>query len=152
MRHFEVVIEKFNKSIFIDIDESKDVIDVVKDKILYNNELRVDRGMDQTIRVQIYNLTYANGKPQKILEHASYMPVGVKPRTVDEYNSDLKKILETLPIEFRGYVSSSSYEEGHSSGYDEIINLAQSMAEDLNKAIDAYTLRIKPISFVFKKA
>ena len=59
-----------------------------------------------------------------------------------EYNNRLCAITDTLPIEFKNYVISESWDRGHSAGYSEILLIAESMAYDLRKVLDEYNKRM----------
>ncbi len=63
--------------------------------------------------------------------------------TDDDYNRELNEALNDLPDEFRDFISQRAYEDGHSAGYEEIVNLARSLATDLKPAVDKYTKRLK---------
>ena len=59
-----------------------------------------------------------------------------------EYNNRLCEITDALPIEFKNYVISESWDRGHSAGYSEILMIAESMVYDLRKVLDEYNKRM----------
>lgn len=67
----------------------------------------------------------------------------LKPMTDTEYQAELTTILATVPKEFHHFVSTNAWDHGHSSGYEEVINIASQLASDLQPAITEYTKSIK---------
>jgi hypothetical protein len=63
--------------------------------------------------------------------------------TSDEYHQELSEILESLPVEFRSYVSGAAWDSGHSAGHVEVIGIARGMALNLRPCIEQYTKRLK---------
>ncbi len=60
-----------------------------------------------------------------------------------EYNNRLCAITDKLPIEFKNYVISESWDRGHSAGYSEILMIAESMTYDLIRVLTAYNERME---------
>ena len=59
------------------------------------------------------------------------------------FNNRLCAITDVLPIEFKEYVLSVSWDRGHSAGYEEILNIAEGMTYDLKKVLTAYNERME---------
>ena len=61
------------------------------------------------------------------------------PRMTDEeYAKKQEELLEDIPKEFHSALSSMAYEDGHSSGYEECINILHGLVSDLKPAIEKY--------------
>jgi hypothetical protein len=71
------------------------------------------------------------------------IPLPVLPLTREEFEKERDYQVCNLPKEFADYVRSESWEQGHSAGYDEVINIARNMSYDLKPIIEKYTKRIK---------
>lgn len=63
--------------------------------------------------------------------------------TEREFTERQNKLLAELPEEFRGVVSFKAYQDGHASGYEEILIHVADFVGMLKKPIIAYTARIK---------
>ena len=62
--------------------------------------------------------------------------------TDEEFRTNEREILSELPIEIANVVSSIAWQQGHSSGYHEVLNYVQYMAYSFELPIKAYRDRI----------
>jgi len=58
--------------------------------------------------------------------------------TSEEFNKQQDEILAQLPEALRGYFSYSAYEQGHSSGYEEVLNILRGEVSDFLPAFKNY--------------
>lgn len=102
-----------------------------------------ERDQQQAVAVEIYSLTLQGGRVQRQLLRTLVLQPPVKPRTAEEFHREESELLAKLPEAFRGMVGHSAWERGHSSGYDEVLLIANELVYDLLPAIKTYaeTLR-----------
>lgn len=60
------------------------------------------------------------------------------PITGEDYSREMEKMLSKIPQEFHSYVSTTAYDRGHSSGYEECLQIAQEIVSDLKGPIEKY--------------
>lgn len=60
----------------------------------------------------------------------------------EEFYQKQKEILDLIPIEFRSFVEWIAWEQGHSFGYDEVLNHVYDYVYDIKEPIEKYTERI----------
>lgn len=56
----------------------------------------------------------------------------------EEYEIKLANLLKEIPEEFHPFVSSYSWEKGHSYGYNEVYSYASDIVEQLKPCIEKY--------------
>lgn len=66
------------------------------------------------------------------------------PMTSEEYALEMDILLQDIPKEFHDYVRAQAYDRGHSSGYQEVYNIAVDIMYSLKAPIKEYTDRIAP--------
>ena len=57
----------------------------------------------------------------------------------EEFQQDQDDLLTEIPIEFKGLISSWAWDQGHSSGYAEVLKYVRDYANDLEPVIKTYT-------------
>lgn len=88
--------------------------------------------------VTLYRIDLVKGQAsRKAVKTFRIMPQSVR-LTDAEFGEEMKSILSKLPEEFRSYVSSSSWDRGHSAGYEEVIGIAREEAQNLAKCLEDY--------------
>lgn len=92
------------------------------------------------VNVDLFVLEIKHG----VLERRKINTYSVTPpleRMIDsEYHIEMKKILSEIPPEFHSYVTSESYDRGHSAGYEECVLIAQDIVYSLKPCIESYKL------------
>lgn len=63
--------------------------------------------------------------------------------TDDEYAKAQSDLLEDVPEEFKGTLSYMAYERGHSSGWEECINILRELVSDLAEPIKKFGERMR---------
>lgn len=96
-----------------------------------------------TVQVSLFSLEIAGGKLiRRAMGQFPTMPTCTRMTDV-EYAAEMRETLATIPESFRSYVESKSYEDGHSSGYEEVIGIARCMVADLAPCIADYATSLK---------
>jgi hypothetical protein len=105
--------------------------------------LTTERNDPKTIKVAVFSLQIVKGKMERRSAGSYDVQPSLKRMTSDEYNAEMKEILADLPEEFHGFISHTAYEDGHSSGYEEVVQIARSLAHDLLPCVKNYTKKLK---------
>lgn len=100
------------------------------------------RGETESIHVRVYKIEVKNLKVELNYFKSMWVTPFEKEMDSTEYHEEMGRLLEEIPEEFRGYVSSEAYDRGHSSGYEESFNIAQDITSTLKRCIDKYTKRL----------
>lgn len=101
------------------------------------------RGGDgYTIGARVFELAISRGQVVRVNPLDVHVTPPRTAMTEDDYRRELVDAMSGLPDEFLGVVESISWEDGHSSGYEEVVGIAESLAERLAPAIRKYTERI----------
>lgn len=103
---------------------------------------KVKRGELESVIVKVYRVDVQNLEVKLKYFEKIWVTPFEKEMDSSEYNAEMDKLLEEIPEEFRGYVSSEAYDRGHSSGYEESLNIAQDITSTLKRCIDKYTKRL----------
>lgn len=105
-------------------------------------KITTSRSNPKTCTVEVSELKIKLGS----VERQALATVAVKPpfapMTEGEYQDELKRILMGIPEAFRGYVSKQAWDQGHSAGYEEIINIAGNIVSDLLPSIKAFEIAL----------
>lgn len=100
--------------------------------------VKTTRKNPQPLCVKIYRLEIVDGKVKAHYNGTFNVTPPFIQLTEEEYNSELTELLKPLPSEFRSFVSSTAWNDGHSSGYEEVLSIAGSLVSDLKPAIDLF--------------
>lgn len=92
----------------------------------------------QYARIVVNSVTIKDGK--LVQGHPLYYDVSIPSArmTDEEYRAEMDDILAPLPKAFRSYVESEAYDRGHSSGMEEVVNIARGIAFNLLPFIRLY--------------
>lgn len=63
--------------------------------------------------------------------------------TGEEYDAAQDELLQDIPKEFHGALCSMAYDNGHSGGYEETVNILRGLVSELKDPIKAFEKRIK---------
>jgi hypothetical protein len=61
----------------------------------------------------------------------------------EEFYEKQAEVLKQLPIEFQSFAEMQAWDQGHSAGYEEVLNYVEGYVYDLMEPIAKYTERIK---------
>lgn len=63
--------------------------------------------------------------------------------TNEEFATQQAELLKDVPEEFKSAMSYMAYEDGHSAGHEEVINILRGLVSDLLPSIKAFEKRLK---------
>jgi len=106
-------------------------------------DLKFRSGGADSVTVNIYRLCVRNGRLDRVNVSSISTTLPRERMTEKEYLEALTDILNKVPPAFRGFVSAQAWDRGHSNGYEEVILLADNLADDLLPAIKEYRKRIE---------
>lgn len=106
--------------------------------ILYKKKIESGPEDDHHISFHISRVTAENGAMAERFAAKLKVSIPCRDYTFEEYQKRLDTILADLPQEFRQFVNERSYEDGHSSGYRTVLNIARDMTSDLVKCVNQY--------------
>lgn len=100
---------------------------------------KIKWGEEGLVSVKIYKVEidkYFNTK-FTFLKMIDVEPLNL-PMTGEDYSKEMDKTLSKIPAEFHFYVSKTAYDRGHSSGYEESLEIAKEIVYDLKGPIEKY--------------
>ena len=100
--------------------------------------LKTSRSDPQTIRLEIFEVTFVEGKPVRKLVASREAELPRLPMTSEEYGEAITALLKVLPQEFHGYVGYQTYERAHASGYEEMLAVAADIINGLQPSVAKY--------------
>ena len=105
------------------------------------SDVTTSRRDPQEVRVELFRLKIEKGA----LVRTSLGKFDAMPKVAamdqQDYNEAMDEAVSHLPDEFKAFVCSQAWDRGHSSGYEEVVNIAQDLAHDLGIAFDKYMTR-----------
>jgi hypothetical protein len=101
------------------------------------------RNKREKIKVKIVGLRLVSGKTERQDVTTVEVEPPIRRMTKVEYEDELTCLLTQLPEEFQGMVSSKGWEDGHSSGYEEVLSVVDTLIGELKPCIEKYTKRVK---------
>lgn len=96
------------------------------------------RRKPESVSIEVFRLVVRSGKLVRQLAMRLDERLPVARLTEHEYESEMTVLLADLPESFRLFVRRQAWEDGHSSGYEEVISIAQDLASGLQPAIEQY--------------
>lgn len=109
---------------------------------VYRSGLTCDRNKPINIQVDIRKLVVQNHVPAKVHDSRFFVDLPFRRMNEKEFEEAMQEALKDLPEEFAGFVSSKAWDDGHSAGYEEVVNLATDMSHSLGEAFKKYSKRI----------
>jgi len=110
--------------------------------VVRNKGLVTHRNNPQYVNVGLYIVAAQKGAVQRSLIGTYDIMPNFMSMTFDEYQVELDDIINELPEEFRRFVSSYAYEEGHSSGFESVLNIARDITDRLAEPIANFRNRL----------
>jgi len=74
-----------------------------------------------------------------------------QPMTPREFEAMMKDLLTDVPATLASFISSSAYERGHSSGYEEVIHIVEVLVSDLAPVIEEMTCAHRALRIVMSE-
>ncbi len=131
---------------FKDLDISDRIIGTLQfqheaQNVLYEAKYSTPRSSPRKICVRIYRLDIVKGQIKRthVADRDVAMPLA--PLTELEFKTELHSVLDELPAEFHNFVRSTSWDEGHSSGYENVISCAKELVAGLRPCVEAFAKR-----------
>lgn len=147
MKRSFVVIIPDGSDRFFELDEMRGMIrkvDIEREasRFLVDAGFRSPRNNPRTLELPVFELLIKQG--QLVRKEYNRVSVVAPPAAMTEtdFNEDQAALLEQVPVEFHAALSAKAYEDGHSNGWEEIINNLDSLVDCLIPAIKAYTTRL----------
>lgn len=100
--------------------------------------LKTSRKEPKTVKVSVFSLHIIKGKLERRGAGNFDIDLPLERMTSDEYNAEMDETLAEIPEEFRSFVRESSYERGHSAGYEQVVSIAHEMVFGLKPCIEAF--------------
>ncbi len=107
-------------------------------RAIYDSNLKSPYGEKKQVEVQVFDLSYKDGKPESTLykTYTITLPEGLP--SEEQFTAAQDKILSGVPEEFRSFISTKSWEDGHSAGYSEVLMCCQDLVDELRPCIEEY--------------
>lgn len=115
------------------------------DKFVRGLGVTTKRNDPKSIRVLCQELRIENGRVIRSTGTTLTAQVPFARMTEEEFVDERSSILSTLPEEFHGYASSTAWDIGHSSGYEEVISCLEDIVDGLSEPIKLYGKRVGAI-------
>ncbi len=109
-------------------------------------DLKARSSSCDSVTVNIYHLCVMNGRLARVSVSNVSTLIPRERMTETEYLNVLNDILNKVPQAFRGFVSAQAWEHGHSNGYEEVILLADNLADNLLPSIKEYRKQVEKAS------
>lgn len=93
------------------------------------------RSQRQKVSVRVWEMRAVNGKMSRIGVGNYVYDLPVARMTQEEYDQELSLAVSELPDEFHSFVRQWAWEHGHSSGFEEVIQIAQNLVSELKPAV-----------------
>jgi hypothetical protein len=113
-------------------------VQLICEQAVRNAGLTTSRSNPIPVMVDLFQLVITDGKlVRQGMGKKEVMPP-MAPMTKAEYEIKLNVIGDTLPMDCRNFVIHQAYDRGHSAGYEEILNIARDLTDDLLPCIRCY--------------
>lgn len=106
-------------------------------------KLKTNRKAPKKIKVEIWNQSANNGKlTERQVTSFEIMPE-LPPMDKEEFAQEQERLLAAIPDEFHGFVSYRAWDQGHSSGYEEVLLYVTELVDELKGPIKEFEVRLK---------
>lgn len=106
---------------------------------------------NRTVAVKVLEHVIVDGKMTTKYVFTKTIQPYTRRLTQEEYENQLCQIVDELPEEFRGFVLKRAWDDGHSSGYESVLAIADEIAFELKEPIRLYAKRITELDKTLKK-
>jgi hypothetical protein len=123
---------------FADAEDGNDVCEQAVRKA----GLTTPRAKRQKVKVGLFQLFIRDGKlDRRPCGTKEVMPY-LERMTENEYDAEIAEQLSELPESFHGFVRNHAYEHGHSSGLEEMLNIASELISNLAPCVKEYATQL----------
>jgi len=124
---------------FADAEDGNDVCEQAVRKA----GLTTPRANRQKVKVGLFQLVIRDGKlDRRPCGTKEVMPF-LERMTENEYDAEIAEQLSELPEAFHGFVRNHAYEHGHSSGFEEMIGIANELISNLVPCVKEYAINLR---------
>jgi len=124
---------------FADAEDGNDVCEQAVRKA----GLTTPRANRQKVKVGLFQLVIRDGKlDRRPCGTKEVMPF-LERMTENEYDAEIAEQLSELPEAFHGFVRNHAYEHGHSSGFEEMIGIANELISNLVPCVKEYAIYLR---------
>lgn len=120
--------------------EHHDIVTAAQDAVRQLG-IRTPRKNPQPVKVTVFTQRLERGDIKETPHKLEVVPY-LERMTDTEYKEEMDELLKPLPPEFHAFVRGQAYDQGHSSGYEEVVSIAQGLVHDLEPCVMAYTKRL----------
>jgi hypothetical protein len=97
---------------------------------------------EKFVEMDIYKLIVVNHKIQEKRLGKVKVYAKRKRLTLPKYEEEAEKVLKDIPVEFHEFLKQYAWEEGHSSGYEEVLSKLKDLQYQIVPCIRNYTKNI----------
>ena len=108
-----------------------------------NAGLITPRNDPKSINVKIQTITLEKGQMKRSYGSDFSVPLPLERMTQADFDADMNLILNSVPPEFQAYVRTTSWDRGHSSGFEEVASIAEDIVDALRPCILEYNKRLR---------
>jgi len=112
----------------------KKSIDQIVQDAFYKSKIRTPRSKPQKIECVVSKLQIDGLQLVRIPLRTLMVTPPLEAMNEDEFQTALNEVLEDVPDGLKQFVRSKSWEDGHSSGYEEVVNCAINLASELKNS------------------
>lgn len=143
MKDYKIIIEGFDTCYFqkANLDRFTTAESLAREAV-YKLQLKSPFGKDESRKAFVYSLNIENGKIKETLIKTCSLILPQEEPSENQYREGLERCLKVIPEEFHSFVEGMAWDRGHSSGYREVLNIAEEIAEGLEKATKKYEQRL----------
>lgn len=105
-------------------------------------KLKTSRSKAEKITFKTFRLVVEKGQQKRIASYDITVNLPLEAMNEQEYEQEMENLLADIPNEFREYIRSEAWDQGHANGYDECFGIATNLYYALKKVVDTYTARI----------
>lgn len=117
----------------------------IAENAVRKTKITTKRFNPQACAVEISELKIKLGNVEKTqIAVVNVMPP-FAPMTENEYQDEMAKVVKKIPDAFHAFVMNQSWDQGHSAGYEEVVNIADGLANSLVPAIKAFQESLKDL-------
>lgn len=111
--------------------------------VLSSAGLKTSRKNPQTVQVRCFQLTIKGAALVRTPVGTYQVQPPLSRMTTAEFNEEQATQLQQVPAEFHSALVRKAWEDGHASGYEEVLRVLDSLIAWLEAPLKAYTGRIR---------
>lgn len=142
MKEYKIVIEGWEKSAFIKAENLHQIKHFRVRDAIYLIGAKAPFGEQKQVKLKVYSQDVEKGVivEKFVGEFSAFLPE--ESPNEDQFREKMDAILSFLPKEFRSFIEAYAWDKGHSSGYCEIMSIAQELTDNLREAVNKFYRRL----------